>query len=267
MNTSNNDPPSNHPFIIFIKARQHGLRVPLTFLQKAHKSGLIYASWVAKNLTDMQSAQLDVLDPFLAYLVGIAASIHLEHSLSSNTTIAASAKQKLTTCMAYLIRVSHVWPRVRMRIAALKRLQARVGDRSALHYVEDEYDGAVPVQNVRHVSLSEEDERLMWTLFDSSNDPVPGTLPSENVRTGSDIEQLNIIDLSPDTSASTVENSVYQDGSAQQTHSFNGIARSSHHNTSVVDLPLLTDDPDADWSLLGMPWLAYFPSDKDLLVT
>lgn len=216
-------------------------------------------------MTDMQSAELDVLDPFLAYLVGIAASIHLEHSLGSNASIAASAKQKLTTCMSYLIRVSHIWPRVRMRIAALKGLQARVGDRSALHYVEDEYDGAVPLRNVRHVSLSEEDERLMWILFDSSNDPIPDTLLSGTVPTGSDIEQLDSTDLSPHASANTVADSAYQDGLAYQTHSFNGIARSSHHNTSVVDPPPLIDDPNPDWSLLGLPWLAYFPSDEDSL--
>ena len=91
---------------MFIEPRQYGSRVPLTFLQKAHKPSLIYASWVAKNLTDMQTAKLDVLDPFLAYLVGIAASIHLEHSLSSNFSMPTSAKQKLTTCMQYSTRVS-----------------------------------------------------------------------------------------------------------------------------------------------------------------
>ncbi|KAJ8115496.1 hypothetical protein OPT61_g2867 [Boeremia exigua] len=239
----------NHPFIIFVKARRHGSRVPLTFLQKAHKDSLIYASWVARTISDMNDAQLDVLDPFLAYLVGIAASIHVEHSSNFEISIASSAKQKLATCMAYLMRVSQVWPKVRKRIAVLQDLQNRIGSRSALHFVEDEYDGAVPVRSLRHVSLSSADEQLMWTLFDCSNESK--------------------LDMSHRaTSASGVvdytANDAVQIASAEPDA---GVTACLHGTQTAPAIePISSIDAwNPNWSLLGMPWPAYFPSDTSPL--
>ncbi|KAH6644385.1 hypothetical protein C7974DRAFT_408068 [Boeremia exigua] len=249
----------NHPFIIFVKARQHGSRVPLTFLQRAHKDSLIYASWITRNLTDMETARLDVLDPFLAYLVGIAASIHIEHSLSSNASSASSARQKMATCMAYLTRVAGVWPQVKKRINVLEELRSRVGSRSALHYVDDEYDGGVPVRSVRHVSMSVADERLMWALFDASNDTMADILPSANISTGSAALQLSVPQPLPDGSVCDVANSMPQSQSSE--------AGPSHdiEHMPTIDQASLDVDLTADWSLLGVPWLAYFPPDTDLL--
>ncbi|KAF3011191.1 hypothetical protein E8E13_011590 [Curvularia kusanoi] len=237
----------NHPFIIFIKARQNKSRIPLTFLQKAHKDSLIYASWVAKSLSDMENTDLDVLDPFLAFLVGIAASIHLEHSLSTNNSIASSATQKLETCRTYLVSVARIWPKVEKRIVALDALRSRVGGRSALHYVEDEYDGAVPVRSMRHVSLSAIDEQLMWTLFDSSHEPSPNSSGPVNRSSGLGAEEFD--------------------------HPFNDpVPQSRTEDAAIQSEPTLGLPPDidltvdwSDWSLLGLPWLAYFPSDAACL--
>lgn len=231
--------------------------MPLTFLQKAHKESLLYASWLAKTLADMEAANLDVFDPFLAYLAGIAASIHIEHSLSSNTAIASSAKEKIQTCMAYLTRVARVWPKVEKRIIALEELQARVGNRSALDYVEDEYDGAVPVRSVRHVSMSPVDERNMWLLFDSSNDTIPGLLTSVERAIG-----INTVDIDHGHSVDPSEDAIT---SALQLHGDAAgppldFQRVSNENPGFSEM-----DSAADWSLLGMPWLAYFPTDADLL--
>lgn len=253
-------PISNHPFIIFIKARQHGSRTPLTFLQKAHKDSLIYASWVAKNLTDMEAAELDVLDPFLAYLVGIAASIHIEHSLSSVVSTATAAEQKLATCMAYLNRVSRIWPRTQKRIVVLEDLRARVGNRSALHCVDDEYDGAVPIHSARHVSMSEIDERLLWTLFDSSNDPVQNTLHPDTMTTGSGSRNTDLAGLSEHVGSNNTTNNAPLVGSTIQSRPDENVASHSAQGVSALDQFPSIDSQTADWSLLGMPWMAYFPS-------
>jgi len=204
----------------------------------------------------MESANLNVLDPFLAYLVGIAASIHIEHSLSSDSSIASSAREKIRTCMAYLTRVSHVWPKVEKRIKALEELHSRVGNRSALNYVEDEYDGAVPVRSVRHVSMSPVDERTMWLLFDSSNDTVPNaSIPVE----GTDAVHLGASQPFPHETPHAAVDSTSQSCGDATGHSQN------FERVSPVE-PLSTEmDPAADWSLFGMPWLAYFPPDADLL--
>ncbi|KAJ4992907.1 hypothetical protein SVAN01_01611 [Stagonosporopsis vannaccii] len=242
----------NHPFLLFIIARRHGSRVPLTFLQKAHKESLLYASWIAKSLTDMETASLNVIDPFLAYLVGIAASIHIEHSLSSNASIASSAREKIRTCMAYLTRVSRVWPKVEKRIIALEELRSSVGSRSALNYVEDEYDGAVPVRSVRHVSMSPVDERNMWLLFDSSNDSVLDTSSSVEGTNGNGPGYLGTSEPLAHQNSHDTANSILQ-------------SPGNFQHVSTVDTLASEIDPAADWSLLGMPWFAYFPPDADLL--
>lgn len=207
----------------------------------------------------MESANLNVLDPFLAYLVGIAASIHIEHSLSSDASIASSAREKIRTCMAYLTRVSHVWPKVEKRINALEELQSRVGNRTALNYVEDEYDGAVPVRSVRHVSMSPVDERTMWLLFDSSNDAVPDASISVERTIGADTGHLGASQPSLHETSHGAIDSISQSCGDATGHS------QDFQRVSTVG-PLSTEmDPADDWSLFGMPWLAYFPPGADLL--
>lgn len=229
--------------------------MPLTFLQKAHKDSLIYASWIAKNLTDMETANLNVLDPFLAYLIGIAATIHIEHSSNLDSSIANSARQKIATCMTYLSRVSSIWPKVQKRINALEELRSRVGNRSTLNYVEDEYDGAVPVRSVRHVSMSAVDEKLFWILFDPSYDAPHNSSASNGQITGPDLEQLSMPRSSPHNSLQNAAISMPPSRGEPDVH--------PRVDTQVGTLDPLSSGLDmaADWSLLGMPWLAYFPPD------
>lgn len=211
----------------------------------------------------MEATQLDVVDPFLAYLVSIAASIHIEHSLSAESSITSAAKQKLATCLAYLERVSQVWPKVRKRIETLQALQARVRYRSALHYVEAEYDGAVPVRSVRQVSLSRADEQLMWTLFDSSNDLVSSTLHQAPMADGSGLRRHSLSGQSDSLASSAVAIGLSHAGSTAPLDANDATsipARTSQHISAFDQIPY-NNDLNVDWSLLGMPWPAYFPTD------
>jgi len=54
----------------------------VTFLQKSYEWSMIHANWVFRLLSEMDEAGFALHDPFISYLVAIAALIHLEHTLS-----------------------------------------------------------------------------------------------------------------------------------------------------------------------------------------
>ncbi|KAF2123428.1 hypothetical protein P153DRAFT_361995 [Dothidotthia symphoricarpi CBS 119687] len=156
----------NHPFIIHIKTIKLEHRVPLTFLQKSYEFSLIHANWVFRLLNDMDDAGLVLHDPFIGHIVAIAASIHLEHTISQYPTVAASAKQKFEKCLGFVRGLSQEWPNMQVTASLLEQLQLRIRHRSNMNSVEEEYDGAAPPNGARQVHLEEEDLQLMWRLFD-----------------------------------------------------------------------------------------------------
>lgn len=247
---------SNHPFIIFMKSRNLKGRVPSTFLQKSYKTALIYADWVSKFISEMKEAGLDLHDPFIGYLVSIAASIHLEHTVSKQFNVANSAKRKFEICLGFLRRLSWEWPRVRSSIDTLERLRVRVRDRPTLNYVGEEFDGAVPPRNIPHVSLSDDEIQLMWKLFDFSS--MSRSFCEEDIHASGlpQIQQHSTPDPSPNVNDSVDQ--VYQYPETRQ----------QEDNSSISDLIRGTMNDfgsietfEDDWSLLGHPWPAYFPPD------
>ncbi|KAI8933128.1 hypothetical protein NX059_009769 [Plenodomus lindquistii] len=156
----------NHPFIIHIKTSPLKDQVPLTFLQKSYEASLIHANWVTRMLSDMDEAGLMIHDPFIGHLVAIAASIHLEHTMSQYATVADSATQKFNKCLDFVRRLSREWPDMRVTASLLQQLRRRIRHRSNMNYVEAEYDGEAPPRRDRQVHLEEEDLRLLWKLFD-----------------------------------------------------------------------------------------------------
>lgn len=106
----------NHPFVIHVKTARLKHRIPLTFLQKSYEFSLIHANWVFRLLNHMNEARLMLHDPFLGYLVAIAASIHLEHTRSQYSTVAVSAKQKYKTCFEFVKTLSLEWPRMQTAV-------------------------------------------------------------------------------------------------------------------------------------------------------
>ncbi|KAF2009052.1 hypothetical protein BU24DRAFT_497607 [Aaosphaeria arxii CBS 175.79] len=237
-----------HPFIILTKTQSLSNRVPLTFLQKSHHSSLIYANWVHRFLVESSAAHLPVHHcPFLAYLVGIVASIHLESSSSSSNSAAGSAIRKFEKCVEFLRRVAREsWPGVARTVGVLERLRERMGGtgREGMSYVEVEYDGGVPIGRARKVGLEEDEVELMWSLFDFSGvargeeAEVRGVRGDEEMGTGMEAERVagEVGDVNVEVTAESDVDAI---------DSFAGVDWS-------------------DWSLFGRPWLAYFPPDHDM---
>lgn len=109
----------NHPFIVYAKTSRLKQRVPLTFLQKSYEYSMIHANWVFRLIEDMDNAGLVMHDPFLGHLVAIAASIHLEHTLSQHAAVAASARRKSERCIDFVKGVSEEWPHMLSTVSQL----------------------------------------------------------------------------------------------------------------------------------------------------
>ena len=103
--------PRHHPFIMFIKMQPliRNRRVPPSFLQKSYKSSLIHSRWVIRLIEEMDEAGLMLYDPFIGYLVALAATIQLEHTVSKHSDVAAAAKLSVTCALRYLRKLSKYW--------------------------------------------------------------------------------------------------------------------------------------------------------------
>lgn len=100
----------NHPFIIYMKTRQLRGRVPLTFLQESYAHSRIYADWIHRLVCEMEEARLMMHEPFVGFLISIAASIQLERGLNDNPSIAEASMNKFEKCKAFVERQSKEWP-------------------------------------------------------------------------------------------------------------------------------------------------------------
>jgi hypothetical protein len=71
---------------------------------------MIHANWVFRLLSEMDDAGLALYDPFIGRLVAIAASIHLEHTLSQHQCVASSSQDKFDKCYQFVKKCARVWP-------------------------------------------------------------------------------------------------------------------------------------------------------------
>jgi len=73
---------------------------------------MIHSSWVIRHIIEMEEVGMSIYDPFLGYLVALAASIQLEHTISDNPKVANAARRKYDKALAYLQRTTKIWPNV-----------------------------------------------------------------------------------------------------------------------------------------------------------
>lgn len=94
---------------MFIKLQHVIRKVPPSFLQKSYKSSLIHSRWIIRFLNEMDEAGMMLHDPFIGYLVAIAATIQLEHTLSKHSDVAAAARLSFASAIRYLKKLSRYW--------------------------------------------------------------------------------------------------------------------------------------------------------------
>lgn len=73
---------------------------------------MIHSSWVIRHIVEMEEARMNIYDPFMGYLVALAASILLEHTINENPRVANAARRKYDKAHAYLQRTAKIWPNV-----------------------------------------------------------------------------------------------------------------------------------------------------------
>lgn len=224
--------------------------MPRSFLQQSYKIATINANWIAALLLDMDRSQIRVLDPVVGHIVSIAATIHLDRSLSKVSKDAKMAEQKFQRCRDFINGLASYWPNMVAvvcllyqsckssysltvnKLDILDRLHRRLKGGSTMSYDDDEYDGRVQAAEPRKVTVSKEDAKLMWTLFDYAKvssgarglrpDPMPELTPEQPPF---DADPAIAIEVSGADALPAMD--VFQ--------------------------------IDDDWALFGEPWTAYFP--------
>jgi hypothetical protein len=99
----------HHPFIMFIKMQPLIRKVPPSFLQKSYKSSLIHSRWIIRLIDEMDQAGLMLYDPFIGYLIAIAATIQLEHTVSKHSDVSAAATLSFKGALRYLRKLCKYW--------------------------------------------------------------------------------------------------------------------------------------------------------------
>ncbi|KAJ9626843.1 hypothetical protein H2204_009859 [Knufia peltigerae] len=246
----------NHPFVLLMKTRLLLPRVPAMFLQKSFEYAMTNSKWVIRLVVELEEAGLSYHDPFLGYLLGIAATIQLEQTVSKKRHVASNARRNFEKARSFIRQLSRQWPNMLNLSNLLDQLTARLRQRQTMDYVDGEYDGAVPPLGVRDVALEQEDIDLMWKIFDyASVSAIPTAL-----RAGEGRESLGSTS-SPTPLAQDAELGDMQHWSAGSLDN-SDMLRGTEDVYLGASGDLDFGQPYSDeWSLFGKPWSAYFPPD------
>lgn len=103
-----------------MKTRQIQGRVPLTFLQKSYENSMIHSKWVIRLITEMAEAGLLLHEPFIGHVAAIAATIHLEHTLSKHPRVARIAKRHFEKGRDFVKLLSLEWPNMLNTVSSIQ---------------------------------------------------------------------------------------------------------------------------------------------------
>lgn len=161
----------HHPFVIMIKLRHINGNLSSTFLQKSFESSLLHSRWIARLIKEMSDAGSRPYDPFLAYLAAIAATIQLEHTVSSNPEVARLVTKEFQILTDFMKHVSVHWANIRVLVDRVSELARRRRNFGSLYYNQDGYSGALPTMPTPSnlPKMSTEDEALMWDILEISS--------------------------------------------------------------------------------------------------
>jgi hypothetical protein len=242
-----------------MNTRHHHNQVPLTTLQNAHHNSIIHSSWVIRHIIEMEGAGLSIYDPFIGYLVALAASIQLEHTLNNNPKVANAARRKYEKAHAFLQRMAKIWPSVRNSLSVLDDISVRLHRRRTISYGDGEYDGAIPSKELSDVNVDQEDIDLMAKLFDYAAisaghvgiSPEASTTSQAQPRASNSALNLgaqNIIPVSDDLTAVIETRPIRTDSMV--------VPEELDWNNELFDM---SADATVDWSFLGQRWSTHFP--------
>lgn len=71
---------------------------------------MIHSQWVLRHMSEMEESGQSLQDPFVGYLVAIAATIQLEFTISKHPKVAAKAVRNVEKARVFLQKMSREWP-------------------------------------------------------------------------------------------------------------------------------------------------------------
>lgn len=80
------------------------------FLQKSFEYAMTNSKWVIRLVVELEEAGLSYHDPFLGYLLGIAATIQLEQTVSKKRHVASNARRNFEKARSFIRQLSRQWP-------------------------------------------------------------------------------------------------------------------------------------------------------------
>lgn len=89
----------------------HG-HVPWSFLQSSYKVSVTNANWIVRLIAEMDALGLYPREPYMGYLVAIAATVHLDRSAHNDKELAVSAQHRFRKCYEFVSREAIRWPNV-----------------------------------------------------------------------------------------------------------------------------------------------------------
>lgn len=101
----------NHPLfhIPLSKTSSVALKPP-SFLQYTVDQALIHSGWTSRLVRIAQDLGHQINDPFIGYLVVVAASIHWIFSFTSDENIAKRARSDFDQCREFVLHMASRWP-------------------------------------------------------------------------------------------------------------------------------------------------------------
>lgn len=99
----------NHPFLHVHNASRHP-RGPNMFWRASSEAAALHSSWTVRMIDMALGKGLTLSDPFFAYAVAVAATLHFHFSHASDEKIRTQAETNLKECKSFLAGMATRWP-------------------------------------------------------------------------------------------------------------------------------------------------------------
>lgn len=99
----------NHPFLYSFRNTKPILS-PNTFWRGSFEKALRHCTWVPRLIRMAREKGLELADPFFAQAAGVAGTLHLYWTRSSDEALRASALANLQICQSLIANMARSWP-------------------------------------------------------------------------------------------------------------------------------------------------------------
>ncbi|KAI1623112.1 hypothetical protein EDD37DRAFT_682606 [Exophiala viscosa] len=99
----------NHPFLLTSRLQSLKLKIPNTFWRTSSEAALLHSTWIVRLISMARGKDFELSDPFLSWVVGVAASAQLFYCCSQNDELRLTARDNFDKCKAFIDDQANVW--------------------------------------------------------------------------------------------------------------------------------------------------------------